>query len=427
MKSFAVFASLALATLQMPLAVQSWASTATPAKAFLNSLGVNTHVDQGYSADGYVPPLQYLGVRNVRDGQRNSQGYITLRQRAGVKVCLMVDPANVVSIAKPLAQAGALLAIEGPNEPNNFPLTYNGNQGGGQGTWLPVAQFQRDLYATVKGNATLKNYPVFGPSECGGEIDNVGLQFLTIPAGSNVMMPDETKFSDAANIHNYVQGTWGGTCDNQAWGAASPTQRQGFDGLSYNQGWTWAENYAGYSDAQLQTLPRVTTETGFWSQDDTTARFQGCILVNTYLAQFKQGWAYTFIYELVDGEGGGGYWGLFYSDYTPKPSANFIHNLTTILADTKNPAIAGTLAYSIPGQPATVHDLLLQKSNGALELVVWGEQISGSNKVTVNLGATYNTVNVYDVTAGVDPIAVYQGASAVTVPVSDHALILEIH
>ena len=73
-----------------------------------------------------------------------------------------------------------------------------------------------------------------------------------------------------------------------------------------------------------------------------------------------------------------------------------------------------------------MHDLLLQKSNGVFELVVWGEQVAGSNDVTVNLGATYHAVNVYDVTVGTDPVAVYHGVSAVTIPVSDHALILEI-
>jgi len=34
-------------------------------------------------------------------------------------------------------EAGMLLAIEGPNEPNNFPIVYNGRQGGGPAmNWL---------------------------------------------------------------------------------------------------------------------------------------------------------------------------------------------------------------------------------------------------------------------------------------------------
>ena len=125
------------------------------------------------------------------------------------------------------------MSIEGPNEPNNFPIVYNGQTGGGTGTWLPVAQYQQDLYAYVKGNTLLQNYPVFHVSEGGAETDNVGLQFLTIPDGAGTLMPDGTQYADYANPHNYVVGN--GAChtlaDNQAWNAEDPTLRSCWDGL----------------------------------------------------------------------------------------------------------------------------------------------------------------------------------------------------
>ena len=62
----------------------------------------------------------------------------------------------------------------GPNEPNNFPLIYDGKWGDGSGTWLPVAEFQRDVYAAVKADPELHNFPVFSPSEPGAQMDNVG-------------------------------------------------------------------------------------------------------------------------------------------------------------------------------------------------------------------------------------------------------------
>src|ERR1700739_4781763 len=84
-----------------------------------------------------------------------------------------------------VAAAGALLAAEGPNEPNNFPVTYGGNTSGYKSTFMPVALFQRDLYRTVKSDAKLQGIPIFQSSESGGsEPDNVGLQFLSIPAGA---------------------------------------------------------------------------------------------------------------------------------------------------------------------------------------------------------------------------------------------------
>src|SRR5665811_167949 len=113
-------------------------------------------------------------------------------------------------------------------------------------------------------------------------------------------------------------------------------------------------------------------------------RDRGTVLVNTYLAQFKRGWRYTFIYELGEGEGGGGNQGLFHKDWSPKLAATYIHNLTSILADNIAVASPGKLDYSIANASSTVHDLLLQKSSSAFELVVWGEQVQGVNNITVN-------------------------------------------
>ena len=125
--------------------------------------------------------------------------------------------------------------------------------------------------------------------------------------------------------------------------------------------------------------------------------------MNTYLAQFKRGWRYTFVYQLRDGEGGSGNQGLFNSNSTPKLAATYIHNLTTILADTMAVASPGSLTYSIIDEPATVHDLLIQKSNGTFELVIWDEKVKGSDNVRVNLGRTFAAVNIYDVTVGTTP------------------------
>ena len=79
--------------------------------------------------------------------------------------------------------------------------------------------------------------------------------------------------------------------------------------------------FRGYSDAKLQTLPRVSTETGWDAPTEKEERVQGIVLVNTFLAQFKRGWRYTFIYELGEGEGGGGHQGLFHENWTPKLAA----------------------------------------------------------------------------------------------------------
>ena len=401
--------------------------TAIGADVFLSSTGINVHIDQGYSAQSYVAPLSYLGVRAIRTGTSNIAGAVLVHKQTGVMVNVFSngDLPGIMSAAKTLASNNALLSLEGPNEPNNFPLVYQGQQGGGQGTWVPVANYQRDLYSSVKGDSVLKNYPVLGVSEDAGEIDNVGLQFLTIPIGANTVLPAGTKFSDYANVHNYVSSTQNVYVDNMAWKCADPVLDDVWDGLYVEYGVTWYKRFAGYDNSQLQTLPRVTTETGMGSTSHGE-RAQGVLLVNNYLAQFKRGWRYTFIYQVRDNEGGGSDQGLYNEDFTPKLAATYIHNLTSILADSGTVATPSKLNYSIANQSATVHDMLLQKSSGAFELVVWGEQVSGSSSVTVNLGVKYSSVKVYDVTSGTTPVQSYSNADNIPLTLTDHAMIIEV-
>jgi hypothetical protein len=402
---------------------------AVPASTFLGSLGIDVHVSQGYDDTKYVPALKYLGVRVVRDAAGRIPNLVALHQQTGVLINIFNggDLRGLLSAGHTLAAAGALLSFEGANEPNNFPITYNGKTGGGSRSWVPVANFQQDIYSSVKGDAVLKAYPVFHVSEGGAEVDNVGMQWLTIPAGAGTIMPAGTKYADYANPHNYVIGNCGKYVNNQAWQAADPTLDRCWDGLFAEYGRTWRKGFPGYTSAQLQTLPRVTTETGWDSVANPGGEaVQGKVLVNTYLAQYARGWSYTFIYELGEGEGGGGNQGLFHKDWSPKLAATYIHNLTSILADTGMPASAGSLNYAIANKPATVHDLLMQKSNGAFELAVWGEQVEGSNGVVIDLGSTHAAVNVYDVTSGTTPVRTMTNVGSVPLTLSDHAMVVEV-
>jgi hypothetical protein len=78
--------------------------------------------------------------------------------------------------------------------------------------------------------------------------------------------------------------------------------------------------------------------------------------------------------------------------------------------------------------PSTGYSLLLQKSNGTYELVVWGEAFASQTvtRVTVNLGKTFSTVKVYDVTGGTSPASTFSNANSVVVNISDHPIILEL-
>jgi hypothetical protein len=408
-------------------------TTAVPAAVFLGSIGVCTHVAQGIDAPTQsATALSYAGIRNIRDDGNPAavSSWISMHQSAGVRLSLLTnqDVASTVTMAEQLNAAGALLAVEGPNEPNNFPVTYMGQTSGYTTTFMPVAELQRDLYAAVKADAKLAGIPVFHASEAGGsEPDDVGLQFLTIPQYAGIAMPGGTRYADYGNTHNYVCGHSNQLVDNVAWNASSPTLDGDWDGPYVEYGVTWNKKFAGYSNPELVTLPKVTTETG-WLTTGTgaiTLEQQARLFLNLYLAAFKQGFSYTFIYMLRD-DPNQGYWGLFDTSYNPKTSGTYLHNLTTILADTAT-STPGKLDYAIANEPATVHDLLLQKGDGTFELVVWDEHpLTGSDAITVDLRMSRATVKVYDPTTGTSAGQTLHGVTSVPLTLSDHPVVIEI-
>ncbi len=437
--------SIALAlVVGLPLAAGATATTAVRTTDFLNGIGiVTTFPDRGQPIEKTIEMVKYVGFRWVRGGiegltdkgPTTVQTYLDLHERAGVRFSWGLvsggsDLKKLIETARPLAAADALLAFEGNNEPNNWGVTYQGEKGGGHApSWIAVAKLQRDLYGAVKSDPLLKKYPVWSLSENGAQRDNVGLQFLTIPAGAGTLMPDGTKYADYANCHNYFyHPNSPHPADNKTWNAADPGPACKVDGLYGNYGVTWAKHFRGYSEAELQTLPRVTTETGTTIGGAITEDIHALNLLTLYLDQYKRGWSYTSVYILRDrtDEGGNQKFGFYRPDYTPRKAALYLHNLTTIFADKGTLAEPGKLDYAIPEQPATVHDLLLQHSDGTFQLVVWGERLKGEDRITANLGGTHPSVKVYDPTIGTDPVQTHSNVNSLTLTLTDHPLVIAI-
>jgi hypothetical protein len=431
-------------TLELLPSARAAPTTAVPAAAFLDSVGVvTTFPDRGQPLPRTVEMVRYGGFRWVRGGiegltekgPTTLQTYLDLHRQTGVRfswglVSGGTDLKKLLDTGRQLAEAGALLAFEGNNEPNNWGVTYRGEKGGGRApSWLAVAKLQRDLYSAVKADPLLKRYPVWSVSEGGAEVDNVGLQFLTVPEGARTLMPAGTRYADCANVHNYIYHPGSpGLQDNKTWNAADPTAACKVDGLYGNYGRTWAKHFRGYPEAELRTLPRVTTETGCTIAGPVTEEVQAANLLTMYLDQFKRGWGHTAVYLLRDrtDEGGNQTFGFFRRDHTPRKAAVYLHNLTAVLADRGAPARPGRLHYSIPEQPATVHELLLQKGDGTFALVVWGERVKGADEVTVRLGRTWPAVQVYDPTVGTRPVQARENVAELKLTVSDHPLVIAI-
>jgi hypothetical protein len=423
------------------------AITAHWARDFLGSMGSNSAISRrGEKLEETIAFTRYTGIRWFRTGYESDipvADLIAVHRATGAEFSYGLlsggtDLTRLLAGARALAAAGALKAIEGPNEPNNWGPTYHGEAGGGAKSWLPVAKLQHDLYQAVKHDPILGAYPVWSLTENGAQTDNVGLQFLTIPAGAGCLMPDGTQYADFANVHNYIgHPNWPGWHDNQGWVTADPGPDCKVDGLYGNYGKTWLKGFAGYTPEQCATLPRVTTETGRTiDEPDTTEEQQAALFTDFYLDQYARGVAATAFYLLRDrvDETGNQRFGLYAPDNKPRKSAVAVHNLTTILADRApaaglNPVSApATLSCTVNGMVPTAHDLLLEKSDGTLVLVLWDERFAtpGGDVLTLHFAPAWPSVRLFDPTVGEDAVATLQDADTVQVSLRDHPVAIEL-
>ncbi|MCB8877236.1 Hint domain-containing protein [Acidisoma silvae] len=407
-------------------------STVERAADFIGSIGVNTRLEYTDGLyDNYeqvLSDLQYLGISNVRDaisggigGSASITAYEALAA-AGIQFTIepfaggtvtQADLTYELSLIDTLESAypGSVVAVEGTNELNNFPLTYITASGDVLTGLTAAITLQEDIYADVKGDSTLANVAVDYFTGWGaGGIANGPNPFTT------------SGLADNDTAHPYP------TYGNAPAGYLSPA--------------------ASLLNELGDVGPAVFTETGYSTDlntvngvnEDVQAKYTLDLLMDAS----KDGISETYLYQLLDAypttsSSNDGY-GLFDSSGAPKEAAVAIHNLTTILADTGSDASTFTptlLDYTLTNLPSDGNTLELQKSNGDTDIVVWAEpaiwdyttqtELSvAATTVTVNLGATYQTVDVYDPLEGTTPIAEYTNVSSVDLSITDHPLIVEV-
>ena len=229
-----------------------------------------------------------------------------------------------------MAYPGSIIAIEGPNEVNNFAVNYEGLTG-----TAGAQAFQADLYAAVNASPILQDIPVYGLTS----------------------WPNVTNDSDFANFHSYP------------------------DHGDYS---TWRIN-TDMSDEQAANpgKPIVLTEAGYHtllgplSREGVDDAIQAKMVTSMFFDAFDLGVSKTFTFQLLDQytdqSNPEAHYGLFGLDFHPKPAADALHNLTTILDDQGGAAAPGSLEMALSGMPSTGHSLLLQQADGDFDLAVWNE------------------------------------------------------
>jgi trimeric autotransporter adhesin len=392
--------------------------------AFVQSLGVNTHLSYPGTpyydqAQHVISALQYLGIKAVRDqSPAYSSDQIAAAAdntvaAAGVRFDALVPGSGPVDLAGSLtnmatfarANPGALAAVEGPNEINDAHITY----GGITDTYSAGVHVTQDLWAAVQSNQVLKGVPVYA---------------LTLSNGIPGVVAGATQLGDLSPFVTYGNAHVYACCGNNVWQNDMPYWLPVFEQATAGK-------------------PTVVTETGYATipsnvDEISAAKYN----LNTLFEDALHGITKTYLYELVDLNSSmmdaklDDHLGEFHDDWTPKPGATAIHNLTTILQSAEGSPPSGQLHYSVSGLPATGHTFLLGGGN-AFEIAIWIDATVYNPKnaqdvaapaysATVSLGGNHAAVAVYDPMLGDRPIATYSNVSKLTTSVSDHPVIVQV-
>jgi hypothetical protein len=386
------------------------AEPARPADAFVDFVGVNTHL--GYYDTAYAdhegilkPRLLELGVRHIRDGTYNDdvlRKYLDLG-RHGIRLLFITDSKRAVERARKLGPM--LYAIEGVNEPD-----------GRGGDWVSrIREEQQRLYQAVKGDPATKDLPVVVSS-------------LANLRDSPAKLGDLTPYLDFGNMHPYAAG--------------SPPSRHWGWGLSMERAIAEARKVSG-------DKPILVTECGYHNRMEeqghpgVSEAAEAKYLPRLFFVYFNRGMTKAYKYELLDLKPDPGFtdmerhFGLVRTNGTPKPSFLALKNLLHLLADPGPAAPSSSLAFQLSGATNNVHRTLLQKRDGTFWLALFQEAASYDAKtrrnlevppatITLTLPWTAPEIRLFRPNDSAEPTERIAASREVKLAVPDEVLLVEI-
>ena len=316
---------------------------------FLDRLGIVTHVR--YSDGAYanhaatIEKLGYLGLKYVRDTAPKVASNLPYKRYldAGIRFSMscspngaaMTDASQVGEVLdRILARFPDALGIdylEGPNEPNNQPITFGGVKDT-KTSFTAVTAYMEALHAAMRSRPAFAKIPLLGVAN----------------------YPRLEVRSDMDNEHPYPKS------------GAQP-------------GPSLAKTMAG------RTRPVVMTEFGYntgpvskWPTpvDEYT---QALLLLNGVFDAVSLGVRRIYIYELLDEKADPDFkvpnlhWGIFKFGGSPKVAATAVRNLTRILAPERAAGEAASVLPQVSGLPATAKHMVLQKGPTTVLVALWNE------------------------------------------------------
>ena len=374
---------------------------ATAAGAFIDSIGVNAHLNYPSYANYSVVKnaLLGLGLHHIRMGGTDSSTVTKIKDLAasGINSTFVIAPTDGVAptssywtvspnytlsqFLKTVVGPGVIDAVE---EENEFDLNYSnvkwhpsdtsylsGNSSSPLYFVSYLEAFTRDTWQVIKSDPQLASIKVIGPST------------VTAPLPPGALFG----YVDVGNFHPYVGGgntnsnpaPYGGV-DKYYWQTSQPNAS--IDEWPIMFMWFQPLN----SSATVPT-PMAATEVGYptgTSRNSLSQLTFAKYVPRIFAEDFRDGIVRSYLYELLD-EGTDATnneqnFGLLYNNLTPKPAYTALQSLIGVLADSGPTFRPAKLAYSILASPVGgytrtqyVHDLLLQKSSGDFYLLLWHE------------------------------------------------------
>lgn len=429
-----VVGSTACAGTEQPLAASTFSNSIGVNTHFPYGVIGSSSVYQTANFTPISVLLINLGIQHIRDGMDCSYGsnpsgpYAAYDRQFkylaanGIHASLTSDPRGdnntqtpamaVSAVVTMNANGAGIEAIEGPNELDDAPagFTYNG------ATNFPadVIAYQTQLYAAFKGNPKTAGLTVIGPSE--GKTHGLPSQNPLTPSSMY-------NYCDAGNFHAY------------SFGGNYATQHFTYDTINWyeGQGDTPSINidpkwnllipvaqppFALYNASGTMTAarPMYATEKGYFTgtaaqsvSQSTFAKYMPRVFADDMVAGIARTYSYELLdepaYTTVNGKTTAttnptDQWsnaGLIAvnSDgtFAPKPAYYTLQHLLQLLKDTGSSTSTSSLNYTLSftypagyataspnswGVPTTIQHLLLQKSDGTYELLLWNDVSSAA-------------------------------------------------
>ncbi len=416
------FTSCRLVLLAVLASTLRVAAVETPRRSddFIDTIGINAHLD--VPSNVYIEaPIGQLGIRHLRSNVEPGV-MATLQARLdalhadyGATVNLVCDSTSYTP-----AQYQSLLhdvtfeSIEGLNEPDVVgPRSYKGLTDNWVTQSYPATlAYQQDLFTAVNNDTATSAKAILSPA-------------MANPSNSSYL---RSVAADYISMHSY------------------PAQQM--------PSGNFLASYA-IAGAQLMATPGgatmriVATETGYKSGaslGDISGTAARKYIPRMFAEYFRLGIARTYLFEMMDVAGEYDF-GILDSSLNPKPAYYAVQNLISLLHEsTWNAGTAswvapatfnpGLLDYTISSDNANVHHVLLQKSNGKIDLLLWQEvpsfDLTSFNdianptvpvSVTVNL--TIASASLYQLNS-TTPVATYSNVATFNLNIPDEVVILEM-